>query len=183
MPDTKELTEYINRRLKAIQRKYNFDPLVGVKQIATKPEISVPYGRFRELVKMAKKWDLQARILYDPTATGHAKLREFKRPTKLYFFRRCDNEDVYKIGWSTNPHLRLGSVQTGNDGPLKIAAVFPGGRALETKLKFRLRKYKTRDLNKFYKGEWYNIPKNILIPFLKALKEELRDEEKKSESG
>lgn len=176
------LLEHIARRLKTIQKKYNFNPLVGVKQIAKSPEQSQVYGRFRELVDQIKKLNLPIKVPYDPIGCGGGQPVSVKPETKLYLFQKIDGTsftNIYKVGYSTKPNVRIGAIQTGNDGTLCVRAIFPGDSGLERLLKFKLRKYKTRDRNNFKKGEWFKLPPDIVQPIIKELRKIKQEETQK----
>jgi len=157
---SKDINEYVARRIKDIQKRYNFDPRGGVAQIKTAPELGEPYWRFRELVEMVQKLSLQVDVLYDPNGGNNASAIK-PRETYVYFARKAGT-DVYKIGFSKTPVRRVQEVQTGNDGHLHLVAQIPGGRELESKIKRELQQHKPRDRNKSHKGEWFQLTPEIL---------------------
>ena len=160
------------RRLKAIQKRHNFNPKAGASQLSGRAELMQPYGRFRELIEMASKLRLPIRVPYNPLAKGAGEV-SVRVETKLYVARKFDGgvaTDVYKVGYSKDPYERVGaSLQTGNDGNLVVCKLLPGDRLLESKLKFKLRKYKTRDLNNDKKGEWYRLGNDLLMSIVDEL--------------
>jgi hypothetical protein len=167
------LADYISRRLKDIQKKHNFNPHIGVKQIAKREDLKEPYYRFRELVDLIQKLNLSVPIPCDPIGFCPGKSVAAQKPQKLYLFRKYDGSyptDIYKLGYSTNTHKRLEQVQGGNDGTLHVVLDIPGGRKLERYLKIRLREYKTRDVKSIQKGEFFRLPPAVMRPLLKELK-------------
>jgi len=172
------LEEYISRRLKAIQKRRNFNPATGTKQVTENPKLAKEYGRFRELVDQIQKLELNVPVPYDPTATGRSESKDVTKNYKIYFMRRYDNllaSDIYKLGYSYQPSSRIKSLQTAQDGTLRITHVFDISKEkkevmnLERMLKFRFRKFKTRDLNHPHKGEYFRLPPHILNPELQNL--------------
>ena len=159
---------HVLRRLKTIQKAYNFHPNRGVKQITGKPELIEAFSRFQELVGLIRKCGLGIAIPYDPTGCNRPTSITGDRKSYVYFDRAGDG-DVYKIGHSRNLHQRQKALQTGNHLTLTRVAAFPGGKLLEDRLKHRFKKYKTRDRNKFGKGEWFHLPPEILHPLLEEL--------------
>lgn len=64
----------------------------------------------------------------------------------IYFIR---SEDYIKIGYSTDPWLRMASLQTGNPKPLEMIAVCPGDYEMERELSLSFKDY-------HYRGEWFH---------------------------
>jgi len=77
-----------------------------------------------------------------------------------------DYDVIYKIGYSSKPTQRLKTIQTGNDGDVKILETFETkhGRKLETSMhNFFSHKRKNK--------EWFNLDLNDIIQFIPMCKQ------------
>lgn len=171
------LTTYVEKRLVAIQARHNFDPAGGARQVAGHPvEIVAAYGRFRELLGVVDKLALCVRVPFDPSGLRPVARRAVREaaPVCVYFARR-DRTTVWKIGSSITPATRVKAVATGNDGPIRLRyeVVYPtptDGRVMERRLKRHFQAYKTRDRHSSIKGEWFDLPQQIVIDTIQRLK-------------
>ena len=65
---------YIQNRLKVIQKKHNFDPNDGVEQIVNCPDKLVDYKIFSELIKLVKDCSLSVEVPYDPCGLSSSSM-------------------------------------------------------------------------------------------------------------
>jgi hypothetical protein len=80
----------------------------------------------------------------------------------VYFLRAKDNRHV-KIGHSSRPYGRMGSLQTGNSSPLEMLAIMPGGYVVERSLHTLFAKDRVRP-----GGEWFH-PSTALMAFIREV--------------
>jgi hypothetical protein len=152
------VTTQIDRRIRTIQERRNFDPKAGVDQIQS--DAFEDYYRFRELVDLIIKCKLPIEIPYDPAATGlDARIKIIPQPH--VYFQQAMGFDLYKVGFSTKPWNRLKAVQTGNHLSLGLKTIIPvatlaEARDIERRILFHFRKHKTRNRNS-RKGEWLDL--------------------------
>jgi hypothetical protein len=81
---------------------------------------------------------------------------------KIYLIK-CENESVYKIGYSKNPQLRIKQLQTGSDKILKLISQF------DTKFPCTLETALHRRFSYLRKnGEWFkDLPELFINNFEK----------------
>jgi hypothetical protein len=175
-----QVTEYLVRRLTDIQKRHNFDPEAGAAQVKElSPATIRDFGAFQELRHMAEMLGVEVKIPYDPFGLkpeeNHVPLES--RPTYVYFTRLVTEPDVWKIGFSANPHEREGSIQTHNAGHVDLAFSIPcpgrsEARELERRLHRHFRKAKTRNRNDSLKGEWFRLPLSEVKDTIQRIKQE-----------
>lgn len=162
---------YVLSRLSSIQKRFNFNPAVGRKQVrGASAERALAYGQFSELLNLARKFNW-GDVPYDPT--GHIGTTKPADNKDFVYFARLANTQIYKIGHSKTPYKRVASVQLGNDCRLIVVAVIDGGRELERKIHKLLRRYKTRDAHKTGKGEWFELSQETFEGVIKQCQEEM----------
>lgn len=134
-----DLETFITKRLKVIQKKHNFNPNYGKKQIANKPELLIDYTVFAEYLKLIESLNLNIEIPYNPfNINKKTKLKSDK--SYVYFARLMSNSSIWKIGFSKAPYKRGKTLQTANHESIKIIYQIPGARDLEQQiLKFTIK--------------------------------------------
>ena len=170
--------EYIQRRVKALQRKWNFNPEQGIAQIKGHPDPSAveAFGEFKALRNLIRKCGLAILIPYSPTADRKTKKVDVQRDPMIYV-GRLDRTRIFKIGFtSRDPHTRLKEIQNGVPVTLKLVhaiSVAPNmGKAIEGRVHLALRKYATNPWGKSRhpKGETFELPDKVLKGVVRELK-------------
>jgi|SRR5688572_1383561 len=125
---------YVKRRLAAIQKRRNFNPVWGAKQLgaSTDARLLQDFYVFRELVGLARVCGLD--VPYDPAGAAPTA-HDVRLSTGSDVYVAEAKRGVYKIGHSRNPQQRRRGLQTANQDRINIRATIPGGgRALERAL-------------------------------------------------
>jgi len=153
-----DIAAYVSERLGKIQSKYNFNPLIGAKQVeGASPLVTRDFGKFQELMHLVKVLKVSVGIPYDEKGLDPKESKVIPtEKAKTVYFARVQGSNIWKVGCSQNPYNRVSALQVGHDGHLSVVMTLPGGFELETLFKRYLRKYKSRDRN-HRKGEWFNI--------------------------
>lgn len=161
---TSKIETYVAKRLAAIQKRNNFDPHVGARQISGRPEMRADYIRFKELIALIQACNLSVKI---PFEAREVLIDSVEPDVHVYAFQKIETT-IFKIGWSRDPDFRIGQVQTSNEGALTLVDLAPGGFTLEQAIHRHLRLFKTRHRNRAHKGEWFNIDPKILAKIFVA---------------
>lgn len=175
--DTTKIQSHLEKRLKAIQGRHNFNPRVGSRQVREHPELRQEFGAFQELLKLLEVLDLDIAIPYDPAGLDIRKTTKVEAKPVYVYFMREQGDPIWKIGYSSNLYQRKGGVQTGNSNYVgivhKIACKdVEEARSREKQLHRYFEKLKTRHHNSSVKGEWYRIRPSEVTATVKRLKTE-----------
>lgn len=140
--DASPLADQVKRQLRAIQKKRNFNPHWGAKQLqgCADPAVHRDYGAFKVLVGLAKVCSVT--VPYGDSDTAPDPPVE-AGPSYVYF-GRLENTSTWKIGFSKEPLQRRKSLQTGNQERIDVYYRIPGGFDLEQAVLRYTANYKTR---------------------------------------
>jgi hypothetical protein len=141
------LREYVEHRLRVIQETRNFNPSLGAEQVRDFPELRKDYARFDELKRIVTKFGLEVTITYNASRVPIAP-----RESCVYFAQKQSTTE-WKIGFSTNAHKRVCSLNTGSSGTLVNRYTVPGGRELEQSIHGYLSHYHIKGRSK----EWFDL--------------------------
>ena len=139
------LHTYVARRLKAIQRRRNFHPEWGVKQLegASDPRVHRDFGEFSALLDIARRICLD--VPYDPAGLDPLSHSRSPGAKPSVYFGRLNGSDTCKIGYSKSPERRRRSLQTGNQDRISMRYTIPeAGREVEQALLEYTRRYESR---------------------------------------
>ena len=139
-----DIENFIIKRLKLIQKKHNFNPNIGIKQINNQPDLIIDFSIFKEYLNIIKKLDLNIDInsLHKPFGLNKKTLTKTKE-NQVYFARLESNSSIWKIGYSQAPYKRGKVLQTSNHESITIKYTIPGSRELEQLILKYTIKYKT----------------------------------------
>jgi hypothetical protein len=155
-----DIADRIERRLREIQRKHNFNPKLGKKQIRNRPDQQYDYGRFVSLREMSELLDIP--IPYDPSGSGQAKRYVFSASQRYVYFINQVGTSIWKIGSSFNPYARLNMIRVGNPHPLHLKYRVLGGLREEKTVQLALDEYHMR-------GEWFDVDEEVIKAVVKEL--------------
>lgn len=163
----KKLTNYINKRLKSIQSRWNFNPNSNSLQVKDDTASCKDYGEFKCLLNIVDKFKLEVSIPYDPSGLNPKEhLHKRKQAKRYIYLAQVEGTNVWKIGCSKTPFNRVSNLQIGHDKHLILKYKFEGSFDLESKIKRKFKKFKTRDKNKNY-GEWFNLSETEALDIMK----------------
>jgi len=169
-----DLDAYLQKRLDAIQKRYNFNPSRGSKQVHGDPDPKRrdAFIEFRTLLGVLKHTDCEVRVPYDPSGLDPSGHLQSMCPKQLWvYFANIEGTTTWKVGFSNSPSRRKEEIQTHNAGVVGRMLTAPGDRQLEADVKRYLRRFKTRDRNKAQKGEWVGtIPDELVYEIWERLK-------------
>lgn len=88
---------------------------------------------------------------------------------KYVYLMQIEGRDIYKIGHSKNPKVRIKNIQTGNPFKVMIVSSYKSKRAIkiETHLHYRFASYKIAEDDVELQGEWFNLDFNLVKDFQK----------------
>jgi len=136
------IEEFILIKLKLIQKKHNFNPLVGIKQLNNNQDLIADFSIFAEYIRLIKKLKLNVEIPYKPFEIK-SKVKVEENKIYVYFARLESNFSMWKIGHSKVPYKRGKALQTSNHESLNVIHVIPGSFELEQQILKYTIKYKT----------------------------------------
>lgn len=154
--DSEALTEYLNERLGEIQSRRNFKQSLGAKQVKDFPEAQADYARFTELLRLARKFRIPIALVESAKAETE----------KHVYFCRAMGTQLWKIGFSINPHKRGKGLQTGNHANLTVLGHVPGDRDLEQLILRHTEKYRSKHGG----TEWRVLPKWAVKDLIRKIK-------------
>lgn len=118
------------------------------------PGYSKPWGQSSLYRKLGPREVVAGRPPKDPerrqAKAARATQRRRFRLGAVYFIRSVADTGPVKIGYSTEPHGRLATLQTSHHGELKIIAAIEGTREDEQALHERFATFRMR-------GEWFRV--------------------------
>lgn len=157
-----DLDQYVQDRLDAIQKKHHFDPEDGAGQVRGRAMID--YGAFRELVRLARKLQLDIDIT---TPFGATKAERID----WAYVAQIVGTNIWKFGHSVDPVGRVRELQVGNHLDLTLRYSLQGGHAVEQELLRYFRKFKTRNSNRFG-SEWREVEAKLIHQTARRIKRE-----------
>jgi len=173
-------TTYVQQRLNSTQKKRNFNPQQGAKQIAGIQDHSIQkdFGRFDELCKLAKALKLDVNVQFN-----NKSVPVEEKETVVYFANESGTFN-WKVGFSTTPKNRTKALQTGNSHDLNAVYTIPGDKILEGNFHKYLWHYNIKGRSQ----EWFVLNNKIIKALLKRYEEDktfliksnlLKDQKKK----
>jgi len=167
MIDKLNVIKYIENRLKLIQRKHNFNPNSGKKQIKNLPELEDDFLIFQEYIKLIKKCKLNIHIKYDPLGLDKKSISKIKnRKTQVYFARHSNDPTIWKIGLSIAPNKRVKNIQVGNPEHFQTIYTIDGNLKLKNAIKYYTSKYHLDGGT-----EWRRLDENVIKTIIQKIKE------------
>lgn len=159
-----KIRKHVEKRLKAVQDKYNFNLKLGAAQVKeAPPKVREVYEAFKELMAIAKLLKLPVPYSVLGNNTYNSNLIE-ETPTYVYLCQRKGTTE-WKVGYSKSPQNRKQALSTGNSGTLIIRARVVGGRDFEQTLLQYLKPLKIPGRVK----EWFYLTEDLAKEVVKKL--------------
>lgn len=146
--------KFILNRLNKIQKRNNFDPKIGLKQVKNFPDRIKDFIIFKEYLSLIQKLNLCVEVPFDPVGLNSKLKIKLSQPVYVYF-AWIQEHGLWKIGSSINVDKRIKQLQTGCPSTIRDMYRVQSSRSMENIIKKLTLKHKIV----FHSSEWRKLDK------------------------